>query len=572
MPLCAAHDPPLLNKTRFEEPGGEFEVAINEQVLIPLAPALRLSSLSARRKDEVGAAMDAPDACVPFVSQAGNRSVRAIGGNGATNGCRQRQNAWQAARRTAGAPRALAPVHAPSHRPALPITRAAQLFDIKVYVKGATHTIAKTQIPIWDVPDDCDDAAGAQLPGDDDAASEAPGSVPAGAPASGRVTPQPDSTGGRVTPPPAAAAPALDAARSASGRLTPPLAALPAAGAGQEPPGSVVAAAAAVLAKTAPAARLERVSPMPASGPSFQRPSWLGGPVAPGAGDPAAAVLSKKRLDGGSESEPASPRGALPGSAAFTIPAHQPGDCASEDDAASDDGLPLRARSETAAGRDGGLSRTSAGSVSKAAAAAVTPLQRKRSGASGAAGGAGGGELSRRLRSMLAPGTREVSRMGWAPLKPSASTGEDCDAVMAAAASSGAAAAAAGAQSGAQAAGLAAVAAVEADARGAGWQVTGAVPGRLNGRCKKSILGASGFGSCVLHVHKSPRSLPCSSLSHCAGRRGKALPAHTGVPPGPHRRQPGGVAVAAPGAAPSVPRRSRGGSGGVCGRGSRAGG
>jgi hypothetical protein len=49
--ITPSRDPTRLHS--FDEPGGEFEVAINEEVLIPLAPALRLGSLGARRKDEV---------------------------------------------------------------------------------------------------------------------------------------------------------------------------------------------------------------------------------------------------------------------------------------------------------------------------------------------------------------------------------------------------------------------------------------------------------------------------------------------------------------------------------------
>jgi hypothetical protein len=37
--------------------GGTYELPINEEVVIPLAPALRLGSLSSRRKDEVGAVL-----------------------------------------------------------------------------------------------------------------------------------------------------------------------------------------------------------------------------------------------------------------------------------------------------------------------------------------------------------------------------------------------------------------------------------------------------------------------------------------------------------------------------------
>ncbi|KAI8470119.1 MAG: hypothetical protein J3K34DRAFT_459010 [Monoraphidium minutum] len=352
----------------FDE-GGEFEVAINEEVLIPLAPALRLGAIGARRKDE--------------------------------------------------------------------------LYDIKVYVKGSTHTIAKTQIPIWDVPRSEDDPSG----GAEDEASGAGGALErgggsgSGAP-SGRATPQP---GGRAATPPL----------TGSGRVTPPVAAGRASVAGADT--TEAAGAAAALKRGGPnSPPLDRVSPPPSalSSPHHQPPCCAAG------GDPCSALLCKKRAGGSGAAEPDSPQlgdlSGAPSGGAFSIPAHQPGDCSSDED---EGGGPVqRSAASESAGKDGppSLARTSGGSAkgggggggggaAPAAAAAAAPAPaRKRAGGASYSSGAGGSDLSRRLRSMLAPGAREVSRMGWAPLQASTSTGEDADGGGAPAAGGGAAAGPAG--------------------------------------------------------------------------------------------------------------------------------
>lgn len=530
----------MLSCFRFDENGGEFEVPINEEVLIPLGPALKLGSLASRRKDEVCAQ---PATHVDYLGIWEAVAVMLALGWLMTNLPSHKSMSWPLHLHLPPkpTPHSIPTLSIPTQPRASLHTQSPQLHDLKIYIKGSTHTIAKTQIPIWDIPiedsppmlspiaDETDSDRSAESAAPSPAAAAPTAASPAASPtaASGRVTP-PSVVGpasgkgsGRVTPPLVAAM-----ARSISGRLASPLGVTGVTGGG--PGDEQVAAGAAGDAKPGAGAskggstpsRLERVSPTPAISNISALPSWLGGTPAQQTGstagrspspqpassadcqctsgaaaDPCIAMLAKKCAGVDSNSEPATPRtmrgaGAAASANHFTIPAHQPGD-AVDDEALTSDVLMQRSKSETvgpatagtaatAATTQGGLrevlSRHSA-STGKAAATAVaaalpgstptlSPSQsKKRSGAAPCASGSSSSDLSRRLRSMLAPGSREVSRMGWAPLRPSvssmtSSTGED-DAVGAVAVTADAAL------------GAAAPRVLGGDAFGSGWKVSG---------------------------------------------------------------------------------------------------
>ncbi|GBF95637.1 hypothetical protein Rsub_08619 [Raphidocelis subcapitata] len=247
---------------------GEFELPINEEVLIPLASALRAGSLSTRRRDEI--------------------------------------------------------------------------YDIKITIKGTTHTIAKTQIPIWDVPiEDAPTPAPEADRGDAAAAAAAPLTPLAAAAAAAAAPFGHGGAGSRPATPPAGG---RAGSRGGSRAGTPPPRLVTAAPTDEQAAMAAEAVAAAIArAGGAHPVRLETLS-APAGAPGGS-PGFAG--IAQHAG--AAGPLPKKRALGasgdGGGSAPATPRG---GGAAFVIPAHQPGDASADDefDAVADASIVPRSKSE----------------------------------------------------------------------------------------------------------------------------------------------------------------------------------------------------------------------------------
>jgi hypothetical protein len=355
-----------------------------------------------------------------------------------------------------------------------------QLYDLRIYIKAATnHTIAKTQIPWWDVP--IEELAAPAPAGDPEAAAEAgPGGDDSGlsGPASG------ERSGGGG----AALCDEGDAAQAQASAASPTAAGTP-KGNASALPRTTMGQGLAGFAAEAPAGE--------DGGGEHEAACGAGSAAAAGGGKP---LLAKQlALD---VADLALPRVA-PGGVSFSIPAHRPGEGAADAAAEADDAEAADAASQgalTAAHKDDGsagaasphapgapaaaaaggvgaqearredgptLARSSAGSIGSGhvdserdssgassggdtsssedgdtkllpAAAACKPVvaaalathaatappspspsfsspRRQRSVLSYAPGSAY--ELSRRLRSILAPAAREVSRMGWAPMR-----------------------------------------------------------------------------------------------------------------------------------------------------------
>jgi len=344
--------------------------------------------------------------------------------------------------------------------------RKDELYDIKISIKGSnTHTIAKTQIPIWDLPNqDLPEAAGGRSGGSSSSGSGGSGgggeAAAAGGATSRPVTPQ----GLPNHPPPIQTRVKKENAKSAC---------------------------------ASPRAASDRLACRVATMPSRSASPRGGGGAHPE--HPSILLLSKKKRWEGMGTDLDSPRVA-PGGVAFSIPAYRGDDMG----AASDEECPFQSSDQiesagslgspltslaavlTAGLRDAAApprhSAPSGGSPKPAAAAvAAGATQRSSTGAAASIGPAATsanasaaaaatsipaapstptaapqsaapatrkkgmyyapspGDLSRRLRSILVAGTREVSRMGWAPVRSAVSSTSEGDSGDAASSGAGAA-------------------------------------------------------------------------------------------------------------------------------------
>jgi hypothetical protein len=395
-----------------------------------------------------------------------------------------------------------------------PHPRPSQLYDIKISIKGSNYTIAKTQIPWWDIP---------TTPAPSTAAAAAPEEqmAPDLASSGAAQAQQETGPGGKEGEGPAGASGSSGGGACAEGSGP---------GSQQQPhitatgPTGAEASQAAVAAVVAAAAPASAVRPAGALSCSTTGQGLAGFSLDALSGSGSGSLLVSADGQAGADgtkalwskrlaldvSDLASPRVA-PGGVSFSIPAHRPGDGGDADDggdaaaaaaaataaaagallsprelfAARGKGdvaakLALETGSASTVGLDAGVKGTSpagsiltaqtsggsggsarcdseadvsgissgseGGSTKRAPAAAAndpcaspaaavlpaaapahtatvpaspassfTSPRRRGSVLSYAPGSAY--ELSRRLRSMLAPAAREVSRMGWAPVR-----------------------------------------------------------------------------------------------------------------------------------------------------------
>ena len=329
----------------------------------------------------------------------------------------------------------LLPIHGPSlssFRHAHTQTNHTQLQDVRLYLKCGAQTLAKTQIPLLDVPISADDNGGSG-----GAAAAAAGSKAASPPESCSRSPTPRGTD--------EAAPAVEAPPA-----VPPLQLAADIGAATAAPtvAPTVAPAAMLAKKRGAWASLAALSPRAArvcSEPSTPRvvlsdeapPTPRADDGGTGGGGGGLAIggdnfkIAALRLG---ETAPADAGSADTASA----PAVAAAAAAATPTADSEASSPVTAATAAAAhARSGAMLPPSGANAARRAAfgSAVSPgmLLGGGGGGGGATSGAafgsfvGGAELSRRLRSMLAPGNQRdaPSRVAWAPLiKPAPLSGD----------------------------------------------------------------------------------------------------------------------------------------------------